>query len=353
MLPASLILLLFLGCANPQNIPSPTPPVQTLTPPPTASLPPPLASQSTPTAVYQTPTVENTRTPVEGITTHQVNVRAAPSTASAALGLLEIFTQIQITGRDAASQWYRIVYPTAPDAVGWVRAEYIQVQPAADISPVNSAPSSSAAVSASILQPVNVRKSPGTQSQVVGILNRGDVLYVTSRDAAGEWVEVEFLNAPGGRGWVSAEYLQGVQVASLPTAQVSPTPQPLLPDATSTPMPLAIAPDGDSRQAPLAVVALEPGSARAFRLAGSLSAPAGDSQDWLQFTTQGGRLLVSLTCKNDSITTSLFEGETPIRALACGTSFTLESQAGLDYWIQLSCTQAVSAQYTLNVEIMP
>src|SRR3990170_1739263 len=92
----------------------------------TATLPPTLTPRPTDTA--PPPTLVPTIAPVEGTTTSQVNVRAQPSASSESLGMLGIFTKLQIIGKDSSGGWYQIIYAEGTDGKGWVTAAYVQVE---------------------------------------------------------------------------------------------------------------------------------------------------------------------------------------------------------------------------------
>jgi uncharacterized protein YraI len=91
----------------------------------TATLPPtvtPFPSQ-TPIPPTATPIFDG----VEGQTTALVNVREGPSAANFQVGEVQIFEKVKIIGKDTASQWWLIDFPTSPNGQGWVSMEYILV----------------------------------------------------------------------------------------------------------------------------------------------------------------------------------------------------------------------------------
>jgi uncharacterized protein YraI len=62
--------------------------------------------------------------PVSGVTTHNVHLRAGPSTAYPSLAHLWHDTPISLTGRTAASNWYQANFE---GLLGWVSATYVTV----------------------------------------------------------------------------------------------------------------------------------------------------------------------------------------------------------------------------------
>jgi len=75
------------------------------------------APQDTPAPQAQTATL-----------THEINVRAGPSSAFSSLGMLAAGTVVNLTGRNQTDSWLQIAYPAAPEGVGWVAAAYAQAE---------------------------------------------------------------------------------------------------------------------------------------------------------------------------------------------------------------------------------
>ena len=70
---------------------------------------------------------------------------------------------------------------------------------------------------------VNVRSGPGTSYASLGQLDAGGKVQITVRDATGSWYRILYPSAPGGIGWVSAQYITVAAGAQVPA------------DATATP----------------------------------------------------------------------------------------------------------------------
>lgn len=80
---------------------------------------------------------------------------------------------------------------------------------------------------------LNLRSGPGVVYDIPGLLKRGDLLKVTGRNPAGNWLKVI---CPGGQeGWVAAWLLE----INLPLAEVTPAPVPPTPTPMHTPAPIA------------------------------------------------------------------------------------------------------------------
>ena len=84
-------------------------------------------------------------------------------------------------------------------------------------------------ITVTYIEPINVRTGPSSfDYPVVGSLPVGGTAAAVGRSPAGEWIEIEFPEAPRGTGWV---YAANVTVAPpnalLPVVEPPPTPAPL------------------------------------------------------------------------------------------------------------------------------
>lgn len=79
---------------------------------------------------------------------------------------------------------------------------------------------------------INVRLGPSsTVYPVVGTLLRGATAPALGRSQGGDWIQIEFPSAPGGKGWVYSPLVQVSPPGNLQVAEPPPTP---IPPATST-----------------------------------------------------------------------------------------------------------------------
>lgn len=330
----------------------------------TATLPPTLALQATQISTAPAPMpsvgVESNLSPaapVDGITTTQVNVRAETSTASKSLGMIGPFVKVQVIGKDSSGTWVQIVYTDSETGKGWLRAEYVQINASAEIPLVESTSGTGSAASGLVIQKINVRKGPGTEYESLGVLNSNDVVFITGKDAGGAWLQVEFASAPDGKGWVTAKFLQTGNIEGLPILGV-------VAGKTSTPTNVTPAPntivvlamqDGDSMQAPLAVTFFSPKGSRALQVSGDVSAPDGDLEDWIQFTTYGEAVAVQVTCSGNTLRVELWNNGKPVDGLlpACGNKSLITVTPNSSYFLRLSESGVNEPGYTnyiLNVE---
>ena len=334
----------------------------------TSTLPPTPIPSATLTPIP--PTLTPTTVPIDGMTTTQVNVRDAPSAGGSQLGILAPFLKVQIVGQDSAGAWYEILYPQGVGGVGWVTAQYINVQKK-DSIPVIGAPiitetpenvTGTPSASGTIIQQVNVRKGPGTDFDALGTLNAKETAALIGKDPSGSWLQIQYTGAADGKGWIAATYVQapgGIQglpvIGGTAVAVITGTPDKATPAISATP---AIAsPDNDSAQAPAANVAFSPQGTRALLYSSELSAPQGDAEDFVAFSPYSGNTLISLSCTgNGLLRTDLDLHGTTLAdwgGLACGDTRILSLGPAEQYVLRLSIAAGsypVFVHYNLRIE---
>ena len=329
--PLLTVILVCSGCAvniSNEGAVTATPDFVTATLPATA-VPP---STQTPEQVISTPSVVETTVTVsvEGTTTTQLNVRAEPSTASETLGIISQFEMVQIIGRDASGSWYQIVYV---DSKGWVRAEYVQVNAAAEIPVIGGVAGSGSGVSGLVIQKINIRSGPGLTFESLGTLNPKDVVFISGQDPSGKWLLIDYTNGTEGKGWAALEFLQVDDPAALPI--IGDTEK-----ASATPAPAGIAPapqDGDSMQSPLATALFSTAGMNALQVSNSVSAPEGDAEDWLQFSSFSENVLVEINCSNNAFSVELWNNGQFLEdmTLVCAESLVIKLETGQPYLLRL------------------
>jgi hypothetical protein len=194
----------------------------------------------------------------------------------------------------------------------------------------------------------------------LGVLSPNDVVLITGKDPSGKWMQIEFANAPEGKGWVASEFLQVNNSNSLPTIgetqQVVETPATSIasaPTAVFLPAPE----DGDSMQAPLAVTFFSSTNARALQIKGDVSAPDGDTKDWIQFSAADKAVEIGITCSSNALQVELWNNAVTVDTfpLPCGNKQILSITPNSAYFLSLSEPSASGAQYTnyiLKLEIL-
>lgn len=326
----------------------------------TATLPPTLIPQTTQTSTPLASTPDSAEeisiSPIEGLTTTQLNVRAGPSTASASLGMIGPFVKVQVIGRDASGSWYQVIYAESEAGKGWARAEYVQVNAPAEIPLVETTSASGSAVSGLVIQKVNVRNGPGTEYEMLGVLNSNDVVFITGRDSGSTWLQIEFASAPDGKGWVTAEFLQAVNIESVPLigGTVEETAEPVDAAPTLGTITMTARQDGDSMQAPSSMTFFSPSGSRTLQVNGDVSAPDGDVEDWIQFTTYSGSVTIQATCSSNTMRMELWNNEKPVDGFspACGDQPVVSITPNSNYFLRILQNEPGYTSYFLRVEVI-
>jgi len=308
------------------------------------------------------PAPQPTIAPVDGATSTQVNVRAEPSTAGTVLGIIPANTRIEIVGKDPGGNWWQINYPH-PDAVdgkGWVTIQYIAVAGTPDVPVIGSAEPGTSGNVAIIQQQLNVRSGPGTDFNSLGTLNPQDVVTLSGKDPNGAWLQIDFPTGPEGKGWVSAAFVLAQGTENLPIIAESgailgtgtPTSIPSTPTPTLMPAPE----DKDSANTPLASVTFDPTDMQTFIYNGDVSAPVGDSEDWIRFTSYRERVLFEASCTGSNILIELVQNGQTIKQAACDTQQVVSMESNVPVQIHVSAHSEGSLSYsfyTVKVSIIP
>jgi uncharacterized protein YraI len=316
----TISILLYTGCSSrlrEETISTPTllvitatlPVTQTPVPSPvTASLP------AQPTALRLSP--------VEGVTSTQVNVRAEPSTSSNVLGIIPANTKVEITGKDPGEHWWQINYPPGVDGKGWVTAQYITTTITPEVPSIGDNETDPDHGNVAIVQqPINVRSGPGTSFNSLGTLNPQDVVGLVGKDANGAWLQISFPAGSGleGKGWINAAFVQVQGVENLPivseTGLIVGTGTPTGIPFTPTPTVVPAWEDQDSPERPIASVNFEATGIQTLIYNGDLSSPQGDSEDWVAFRTYDQFVFVSLECHgSNSVEAKVLENTFPLNS---------------------------------------
>ncbi len=342
----------------------------------TATLPPTIVPSATLTALP--PTLTPTTVPVQGTTSTQVNVRSKPSTGADSLGIIPPFVTVQVVGSDPDINWYEILYSQGPEGVGWVSAQFIVIPQNKDQIPViggSATPTPStgtppagtpgASVSGTVIQQVNVRKGPGTNFDPIGTLNLNDNVTLVGKDPSGDWFQISYPAGSDGKGWVAASFIQASGTENLPivgsAGKVIGTGTPVAIQPTVAPTFAAAYNDQDSAQAPAADVSLSPSGTQALLYSSDLSAPQGDAQDWIRFTSSSLGVLVNVTCVgNSSLASQVTQDGTSVpgwNGLGCGSVQEVRVTPNSSYLMQLAINGGNApleyVHYTLELKAVP
>jgi uncharacterized protein YgiM (DUF1202 family) len=138
---------------------TPAPPVQA-----TATVEP---SAATPAGTPLTVTVAPTAGEAPQVTADDtVNVRSGPGTNYDVLGQLTSGETVRVTGRNADSTWWQIVFTDAPDGKGWVFGQLVTPNEAAQSAPVADAPPPPTAAPQPTSPPATATSAPATATTV-------------------------------------------------------------------------------------------------------------------------------------------------------------------------------------------
>lgn len=337
------VLLLFAAACGTSELPT----TNTIPVPPTTF---PIETPMT-SATSLPPTPTATLTPIEGTLTTQVNVRSGPGTSYDSLGMLNAGGKVQILSKDSRGKWYQILYSSAPQGRGWVAAQFVQIAAGTEV-PLEATPTP-AGPTGRVMQRLNVRSGPGMTFDSLGLLEADTTVSLTGKNTTASWFQVDYPAGPEGRGWVTAQYIQTDAADDLPVLDDYGTPvtpgaaeTPSGPVTTLTPTVGPAFADGDSRAAPAVRVNFSAAGTHQFIYSSQVSAPQGDSEDWVEFTpyVAGGteaRLTFSLACTgNGTLTVELWRGGPPLSGwgtLECGNLEKLITlSAGQPYQMRLA-----------------
>ena len=168
-------------------------------------------------------------------------------------------------------------------------------------TPVPSTPSPLAiSVEGRTSTQVNIRSGPGTNFDSIGILNANDTVTLTGKNRESSWLQIEYAAGSDGKGWVSAGYIKADGMDALPIVSelgdLIGTATPLDTPLPSPPTLVPASPDFDSAETPLRSVTLEPTGTTSLLFSDDISAPTGDTDDWLAITPFTNTLLVDMQC---------------------------------------------------------
>lgn len=169
-----------------------------------------------------------TRVPAMVIALVNLNVRSGPGLNFKKVGVLKAGETAEAVGTDEEGFWYVIVWPEAPEGLGWVSKDYVTAQRAVDL-PIIPVP----IPEGQVLVPtpaaglpmltakfkVNIRSGPGQRYDILGTLEGGQRAEVIGISQDGEWYAIRLLGESVSRGWVAATYVVVENAEGLPVIQ--------------------------------------------------------------------------------------------------------------------------------------
>lgn len=133
------------------------------------------------------------------ITGNSLRVRSGPGSDFNILSSLNKGERVQITKEDG--NWYEV---KASFGKGWISKDYVQIS--SDQATTNDSPSNNPSSGQITTDSLNVRTSPSLQSNVIGKLNKGNVVQIHSEQNG--WTKITYSNQFA---WISSEYVKKEQ----------------------------------------------------------------------------------------------------------------------------------------------
>jgi hypothetical protein len=196
---------------------------------------------------------------------------------------------------------------------------------------------------------VNVRAEPSTASKSLGMIGPFVKIQVIGRETIGSWYQVIYAESETGKGWVASKFLQVGNVEAVPIIG-APVDKTAIQTAISTPNAVVMSAmqDGDSMQVPLAVAMFSATGSRALQVNGEVSAPTGDTEDWIQFTTADEMVTIDVTCQGNALRVELWKNEKPVDnlLLSCGNKAYVAVVSNSKYFLRLLESSANEPGYT-------
>lgn len=141
-----------------------------------------------------------------------LNVRSGPGTNSKVVGSLERGSEVKVVGYDESGKWAKV---NIDGKEYYVSKDYLKSAPKNDNTNVSSStqdvpkqPITGGTVAQVNVKEgnLNIRGGPGTNSKIVGSLERGTEVRVVGYDESGKWAKIELSD--GNTGYVSVKYLK-------------------------------------------------------------------------------------------------------------------------------------------------
>jgi len=174
--------------------------------------------------------------PTGYIRVERLNIRSGPGTQYPIVGVAHYQEVVSLTGRNAAITWLQVRQTNGQQ--GWADASFIVASAAHiaalpildDIPPTPSPmPPSVDPFGRVTAYRLNVRSGSGRYYDIIGQLNREQVVSLVGRNTASTWLQIRLPN--GLEGWVSARYMWSrVPIYTLPVTGgdvPNPSPEPI------------------------------------------------------------------------------------------------------------------------------
>jgi uncharacterized protein YgiM (DUF1202 family) len=264
-------------------------------------------------------------------------------------------------------------------------------RPSPTPEPATATPIVSPAEGQTISQ-LNVRSEPSAESNLLGSIQIATKVQIVGKDPTSGWWLILYPESPGGRGWVTAQFVQVSDPSNVPvisgggaqqpqgagnSQETAPLPQMEAdstvpagsepgPSQVPTPALATAFPDGDSAQSPAVSITLSKASIKTINYSSDVSSPEGDPEDWVQFKLDGQTgqqtiVAVVLDCSGSSgLNVELIQNDALLQGwenITCGqrSQLQLYLYAGSYYTLRLYPAQGNNAvnyvAYTVIVQL--
>ena len=175
--------------------------------------------------------------PKGSILVGRLNIRSGPSTRYPSLGVARYHEVVSLTGRTADFTWLQLRRDNGQE--GWGAASYINVSaahisalpvidvlPPRPIPPTPVPPPPSEPIGTVTTYRLYMRAGPSPRDSVIGVLRRGQSIYLVGRNTTSTWLQIRLSD--NRQGWASARYIfAAVPIHTLPiTGGEVPNPHP-------------------------------------------------------------------------------------------------------------------------------
>ncbi len=131
------------------------------------------------------------------VTGSVVNVRSGESVAHSVITTVAKGTELNVVSK--GDTWSKVVLPDGRE--GYIINDYVSVSTHEGVITGSA---------------VNVRKTPGMNGEIIGLVYKGQTLPIVGKEA--EWVNIEYNGQPG---WISAQYISDAIAQTVANANVA------------------------------------------------------------------------------------------------------------------------------------
>jgi hypothetical protein len=237
----------------------------------TATPSPTLTATPEPPTIAPTPTVEVTLVPFDAICIDNAQVKSWPGGGAETFGGIFYERGVKVLARNDTGMWWLIEFADSPTGRGWVRSSAfklkedvgrlpiaLEVPPDSHLVfvaplvwtvvgtplPLPTLSNDPALRPATVTQLASIRVCPTTSCMLIGYLQVGDKINMTGRMGENKWAQFDFPSGPGGKGWVSRDFIQpstdafgGLPYFDLLGNLITPEPPTSTPDPNKPPTP--------------------------------------------------------------------------------------------------------------------